>query len=175
MSLAFWPYCIAMRAYSRSRSSGFDLERLGVGDGAQREIDLDRLVGLTAHRLDELLGFLAGRLQPLAEVDALGLELLHRALDPLVEVGVDHRPRGLDLDEPGEGVVDLGDELWRTWFSFGSRMRLRERLAFHSSTVSNSPRLSETQSSVSSGSSIVCTAVTLTAKSASPRGPSAWR
>ena len=39
--------------------------------------------------------------------------------------------------------------------------------ARHSSTVSNSPRISDTHSSVTSGSTISCTAVTVTVKSAS--------
>jgi hypothetical protein len=81
---------------------GLDLDRLGVGDGAQREIDLDGLDRGAAHRLDELLRLLAGGCEPLPEIDALGLELLHGALDPLVEVGIDHRLGHLDLDEFGE-------------------------------------------------------------------------
>ena len=64
-----------------------------------------------AHRLDELVGLLAGRREPLAEVDALGLELLDRALHTLVEVGVDHRLGRLDVDERAERGGDRVDEL----------------------------------------------------------------
>ena len=84
---------------------GLDLDRLGVGHCAQRKIDLDRLDGGAAHRLDEVVGSLAGGCEPLAEVDALGLELLDSALDTLVEVGVDHGVGNFDLDELGEGLV----------------------------------------------------------------------
>ena len=73
-----------------------DHDLLGVGDGTQCEVDLDGLLRLAAHRLDELVGLLAGGGEPLAEVDALSLELLDRALHALVQVGVDHRLRGLD-------------------------------------------------------------------------------
>src|SRR6056297_701050 len=60
--------------------------------------------------------------------------------------------------------------LWRASFSLRSAIVSR-RLSSHSSTVSNSPRFSDSQSSVSSGTCDSCTAVTLTTKSASSSRP----
>ena len=76
------PAC-AMRAYSASRSSSVDLELLGRGDGAQGEVDLDRLLATARCRLSTKRGgVLAGGRQPLVDGDALGLELLHGVLHP---------------------------------------------------------------------------------------------
>ena len=52
-SLAFWPYCIADARVLGLEVVVVDLERLGGGDGPQREVDLDRLLGLHLQRLDE--------------------------------------------------------------------------------------------------------------------------
>ena len=59
-----------------------DLERLGGGDGAQRQVELGGPHRLLAHRLDELAGVLPGGLQPLLERDALALEALRRCSAP---------------------------------------------------------------------------------------------
>ena len=114
-----------MRAYSASKSYGSTSSVLGLGDGPQCEVDLDRLDRRAAHRLDELIGLLAGGREPLAEVDALGLELLDGGLDPLIQVGVDHRFGGLDVDERGERLVERPHEALAGLVELG----LGERLA----------------------------------------------
>ena len=49
--------------------------------------------------------------EPLAEVDALRLELLHGALHSLVEIGGDHRLRRVDLHQRAQRRGDRVDEL----------------------------------------------------------------
>ena len=81
--LAFWPTCIADPGVLGVEVVVVDLDRLGVGDGAQGEVDLDRLLA-TGRAAPSMNGVrvLAGGRQPLLEVDALGLELADGVLHP---------------------------------------------------------------------------------------------
>ena len=88
-----------------------DLEALGRADGAQGEVDLDRLLRLHLQSLDERGRVLPGDLQPLIDRDALRLELLHRVLHPTLQVGLHHRLGRLDVDEPGQRRRGALDEL----------------------------------------------------------------
>ena len=56
-------------------------------------------------------GVLAGDLQPLVDRDALGLELLHGVLHTTLQIGLHHRLRWLDVDQPGERRRGALDEL----------------------------------------------------------------
>ena len=72
------------------------VERLGGGDGAQREVDLDGLLGRALQALDERVGVLAGDREPLLDVDALRLQLAHGALDAALQVALHERLGRLD-------------------------------------------------------------------------------
>ena len=87
------------------------VEALGGGDGAQREVDADGLLGRALHALDEAVGVLAGDRQPLLDVDALRLQLAHGALDAALQVALHERLGRLDLGEPGQRLGDPTDEL----------------------------------------------------------------
>ena len=123
------------------------IELLGGGDGTQRQVEPDGLLRLRTEALDERVGVLAGGGQELLDVDAAGGELAGRALDPAAQIGVDQGGRGFDvgeLDELGRGPAD---QLAPRAVQLGSARRLR-MLSVHSATVSNSPMLSATHSSV---------------------------
>ena len=109
--MAFWPTCIAIRAYSAFEVVVVDLDRLGGGDGAQGEVDLDGLFRLLAQPFDERVRVLPGGRQPLLEVDALGGELADGVLHPRLQVALDHRLRRLDVDEPGQRLGHLRHQL----------------------------------------------------------------
>ena len=85
-----------------------DVDRLGLGHGAQCQVGLDRLDRLRAGALVELLRVLAGGREPGAEVDALGLELAGHVLHPVLHLGGDHRLGRIGVDQTGERFGQLG-------------------------------------------------------------------
>ena len=71
------------------------LDRLGGGDGAQRQVEPNRLLRLRTQALDERVGVLTGRRQELFDVDTPAGELASGALYPATQVGVDESGRRL--------------------------------------------------------------------------------
>ncbi len=83
----------------------------GHDDGAQSQVDLGRLHRLRTERLHEVGRLLPGGLQPLFEIHSLGAELLHDVLHSPLKIGRDHRLGRLDLDQFGETIGHLLDEV----------------------------------------------------------------
>jgi hypothetical protein len=88
-----------------------DLEVLGGGDGPERQVGLDRLLGLRASAFEHLLRALAGGREPRLRVDALHLELPEQVLELLLHLGLHHRLGSVDVDERDERFGELTHHL----------------------------------------------------------------
>ena len=151
--LAFWPTCIAIRAYSASRSASSASIASATATARSARSTLTACSRLRAQALDERVRRPARWPTATARGRCPGPGTGARcSATRRLQVALDHRSGGSMSVSPVSASVTLADELLADLVELAAADAARGSTSRHSSTVSNSPRFSATHSSVSSGS-----------------------